>query len=352
MKDVASMGERLGRFLATREEGRTAIVERYAPMTGGYSRLMAKADIRWDDGTVETLVLRGDPPAGESMLDTDRDVEWEVLQGLTQLGTVPMPAARYYDATGEHLGTKCIVLDCTPGPSLQSALEAADDILVHRNALIDGLAAVHAVPIDDLASCLPRPASWDAYLDERIALWAQTEGMLAESNPIMRYVGAWIDAHRPPPMDLVLCHGDFQSPNALLHPEAGLQLIDWEYAHIGDPREDLGWYLVVSEATPPSMYSPDPGAFLARYRERTGSDEVHVNEATIGYFSMVAMVKIFAGIILGASAMARGTNASLLTTFNLNAIAIGHMNCLGACGALAEPLAALREMAQSLEVQR
>ena len=352
MKDVATMGERLSRFLATCEKGRAASVESYAPMTGGYSRLMAKADIRWEDGAIETLVLRGDPPPGEGMLETDRDVEWEVLQGLTRLGTVPMPAARYYDATGEHLGTKCIVLDCTPGPSLQSELERASDVIAHRDELIDSLAAVHAVPVDELPTCLTRPASWDAYLEERIALWAETERMLAESNPIMRYVGSWLAAHRPPPMDLVLCHGDFQAPNALLHPDAGLQLIDWEYAHIGDPREDLGWYVVVSAASPPSMYDPDPAAFLARYRERTGADEIHVNEATVGYFSMVAMVKVFAGIVLGASAMARGTNASLMTTFNLNAIAIGHLNCLDACDALAEPLAALREAAASLEVQR
>src|SRR5688500_2198512 len=133
MKDVATMGERLGHFLASCERGRGASVESYAPMTGGYSRVMAKADVRWDDGTVETLVLRGDPPAGEGMLETDRDVEWEVLQGLTRLGSVPMPAARYYDATGEQLGTKCIVLDCTPGPSLQSELEHTSDLVAHRD---------------------------------------------------------------------------------------------------------------------------------------------------------------------------------------------------------------------------
>lgn len=345
------MPDRLGRFLAARHNGRAAVVEQYTPLTGGYSRLMAKADVRWDDGTVETLVLRGDPPAGESMLHTDRDVEWEVLQGLTYLGAVPMPAARYYDPDGEHLGTKCIVLECSPGPSLHAALQGAGDPLAHRDPFIDSLAAVHAVPLDALPDCLPRPASWDAYLDERIGLWAEAEGALAEANPIMRYVGAWLAAHRPPPMDLVLCHGDYQTANAMLHPEAGVQLIDWEFAHIGDPREDLGWYVVVSASSPPSLYAPDPAAFLARYRERTGTDEIHVNEATVGYFSMVAMVKVFSGIVLGASAMARGANASLMTTYNLNAIAVGHLNCLDACSALAEPLAALREAALTLEPQ-
>jgi aminoglycoside phosphotransferase (APT) family kinase protein len=243
------------------------------------------------------------------------------------------------------------VLECSPGRSVQVALEHSADLLAHRDAFVDSLAAVHAVPLEELPPCLPRPASWDAYLEERIGLWAETEGALAEASPIMRYVGAWLASHRPPPMDLVLCHGDYQAPNALLQPDAAVQLIDWEFAHIGDPREDLGWYVVVSAASPPSLYSPDPGAFLTRYRRQTGADEIHVNEATVGYFSMVAMVKVFAGIVLGASAMARGLNASVLTTYNLNAIAIGHMNCLDACAALAEPLASLRDAARALELQ-
>lgn len=350
MKDVASMPGRLSGFLASRERGRKATVEHYAPMTGGYSRLMAKADIRWEDGTVETLVLRGDPPTGAAMLETDRDVEWQVLQDLTRLGGVPMPAARYYDGDGSHLGTKCIVLDCVHGPSLQALLADAPESH-HRDAFIDSLAAVHRVPVDLLPGCLTRPVSWDAYLDDRTAMWGRAESELAEANPIMRYVGSWLAAHRPPPMELVLCHGDYQAANAMVLPDGHVQLIDWEFAHVGDPREDLGWYVVVSAASPPSLYDPDPAGFLARYRQQTGADEIHVNEATVGYFSMVAMVKVFSGIVLGASAMARGDNASLLTTYNLNAIAVGHMNCLDACAALGEPLAALREAARALELQ-
>ena len=40
-----------------------------------------------------------------------------------------------------------------------------------------------------------------------------------------------------------------------------------------------------------------------------------------------------------------------MTTYSLNAIAVGHMNCLDACAGLAEPLAALREAALALEPQ-
>ena len=89
MKDVATMPGRLAAFLNRNESGRTAAVEHYEIMTGGYSRVMARASVRWNDGARETLVLRGDPAPGEAMLETDRDVEWDVLRAITKDRTVP-----------------------------------------------------------------------------------------------------------------------------------------------------------------------------------------------------------------------------------------------------------------------
>ena len=345
MKDTQLMASRLATFLGLSETGRTATVEHYELMTGGYSRVMAKADVRWDDGSAETIVLRGDPPPGEAMLETDRDTEWEVLQALTALGSVPMPAARYYDATAEYLGTKCIVLDCAAGPSLYSVIKELDDPIAYRDPFVDALATVHAVDIDRLPSSLARPADWETYIAGANSAWAATERELPESHPVMRYVGAWLDANRPPPMDLVLCHGDFQASNILIDPRDGFQVIDWEYAHVGDPREDLGWYVVYTQSSPPSLYAPDPEGFLARYRERTGADELHVNQATVGYFAVVSAAKVFGQILHAASAMYDGTAASTITAYNLNAAAIGHLNFLTACAGLAEPIAALRDAA-------
>jgi aminoglycoside phosphotransferase (APT) family kinase protein len=353
MKDVATMPGRLATFLSRHEEGRIATVPHYELMTGGYSRVMAKAHVRWNDGQDETLVLRGDPPPGEAMLETDRDVEWDVLQALTRLNTLSMPAARYYDACAEELGTKCIVLDWATGPSLNSLLREVDDPMEYRDRLVDTLASVHSVRVDCLPPRVERPADWAGYVEKSNALWAETERQLAESDPIMRYVRAWLDANRPPPMELALCHGDFQASNILVDPAGSFQVIDWEYAHIGDPREDLGWYVVYSQSSPPSLYEADPEGFLARYRERTGTDELHVNQATVGYFAVVSTIKVFGGILQAATAMAEGKGASLMTTYNLNAVAVGHMNFLSACSGLAEPLAALRQAiaATSLEVQ-
>jgi hypothetical protein len=55
---------------------------------------------------------------------------------------------------------------------------------------------------------------------------------------------AWLTAHQPDPVAEAVVHGDFRNGN-LIVAESGLAaVIDWELAHIGDPREDLGWLLV------------------------------------------------------------------------------------------------------------
>ena len=354
MHDLESMPARLEAFLASVDATRQATVESYALMTGGYSRVMAKAGVRWSDGTTQTLVLRGDPPPEKTMLVTDRDAEWAVLQSLSGVDSVPMPAALHYDQSGAHLGTKAIVLEFCAGPSLQSELNAlvADGapaegpaLLAHRDALVDTIAAVPQVDLAVLPASLARPSDWDTYMTEVNRSWSETERTLTESNPTMRYLGAWLDAHRPPPMALALQHGDMQPANILLDPDdRSHRVIDWEYAHIGDPREDLGWYVTYSSAAPPNLYAPDPEAFLARYRERTGASELEVNPATVGYFSVVSAVKVFGQIVQAASAMGEGRTGGVMTTYNINAATVGHMNFLNACGALAEPLDALRSV--------
>jgi aminoglycoside phosphotransferase (APT) family kinase protein len=206
MLDEAGMPARLEAFLSLSEPNRTATCRSYEIMTGGYSRSMAKAIVEWDDGSVESLVLRGDPPPEQALLDTDRDAEWALLDALSRAGELPMPAARYYDGSGAHLGTKCIVLDFCEGPSLHNILAEAGEgnLGGHPDRFVGALARVHTAPIDALPAAVERPTDWSSYMDSRNAAWAEAERSMADSNPLMRYVGAWLDAHRPPPLPLTL----------------------------------------------------------------------------------------------------------------------------------------------------
>ena len=101
MHEPEAMPDRLAAFLGRHDGGRSAAVLGYEAMTGGYSRLMARADVRWSDGTAESLVLRGDPPPGTGLMETDRGLEWALLSALCGSEAPPLPAARFYDPTGD-----------------------------------------------------------------------------------------------------------------------------------------------------------------------------------------------------------------------------------------------------------
>ncbi len=334
MHDVGAMPGRLARFLEARDGNRSATVVHYEAMVGGYSRSMARADVEWSDGTRESFVLRGDPPPGKALLESDRDVEHALLRALTTSDAIPMPALRHYDSTGEHLGTKCLVLDFVQGKSLQSILNerAAGDFGDHRLDLVDTMARVHSIDLDAVDLPIERPTDWSDYLGKLIDRFRQADHDYPESVPFLRYVGAWLDAHRPPPLPLRLVHSDFQPANIMVDSTGQHLMIDWELAHIGDPREDLGYYNVYSSASGPNMFVTDPEGFLARYREQTGFSEEAVNMSTMIYFSSLAAITVYAQVLGGAGALARGQNSGLMTTYNMNALTIGHTNFLAGCG--------------------
>ncbi|MGD9998488.1 MAG: phosphotransferase family protein [Ilumatobacteraceae bacterium] len=333
MHDTDAMPARVASFLSARDGARSATVVRYEAMIGGYSRLMARADVEWSDGAIESIVLRGDPPPGKAMIDTDRDLEHALLHALAATGSIGMPAVRHYDASGDHLGTKCIVLDHVDGRSLQVVLNDApdDDHVAHMHHLVDTLATIHSIDPARVSLPLDHPDDWGSYLGSLIDRFRQADATAAESVPFLRYVAAWLDAHRPPPLPLRLVHSDFQPSNIMVTRDGELLTIDWELAHIGDPREDLGYYNVYSSAVGPNLFLADPEAFLARYRERTGFGEEAVNMDTMAYFSSLAAITVYAQVLGGAAALARGTNSGLMTTYTLNALTVGHGNFMAGC---------------------
>ena len=132
---------------------------------------------------------------------------------------------------------------------------------------------------------MPHPASWEARIDDLIQSWRDAEAASVNSDPTWRYIAAWLAANKPPPLPLRLTHGDPQAPNVMVDHDGNYLVVDWEFAAIGDPREDLGWYNIYSTAAGPNLYEADPEAFLAAYREVTGFGEAEVNQLTVGYFT-------------------------------------------------------------------
>jgi hypothetical protein len=119
-------------------------------------------------------------------------------------------------------------------------------------------------------------------------------------------------------------HGDFQIANVLVRPDGSFLLVDWELAHIGDPREDIGWCALASVTQPPDLINPDADAFYGRYRELTGFSEEQVNPATTDYFLLLASSTVFVSVIEQLARLTRGEEAGMTVTYMSNAVAGMH----------------------------
>jgi aminoglycoside phosphotransferase (APT) family kinase protein len=67
---------------------------------------------------------------------------------------------------------------------------------------------------------------------------------LGEPHPAIEYGLWWLRSQRPEPLPAVVNHGDFRIGNVVVANGRLVALLDWEFAHVSDPREDLAWPLV------------------------------------------------------------------------------------------------------------
>jgi aminoglycoside phosphotransferase (APT) family kinase protein len=328
--DETPMPQRLERFLAEVEPELAATVVSYRPISGGYSRVTALVDISTADGGAQKLVLRSDPRGDKGVFTSDRDREWPLLQAMWEVDTIEIPRPRWYDGTGERLGTKTIVMDHVEGSALQSTLGQGANVATARTVFLEVAAALVRTPIDALPADIERPTDWDSYIDSAIDIYARAESELSDSSPIIRYVAAWLRANKPPPVPLSIVHGDFQPGNILVADGRPPVVIDWEFTRIGDPREDIGYYS--GNPLPHSLYTIDPEAFLAQYRELTGFTEEQVNPEVMEYFFILGMAELFVQMMQGADAVSRGQAKGIMSPFLVNSMCYFHEKYLDICG--------------------
>jgi aminoglycoside phosphotransferase (APT) family kinase protein len=332
MQDPAVMPEKIVALLEA--NGASDItVSGYEPMTGGYSRLMARFEASFSiDGNQESgsYVLRGDPPEGQAIIETNRSQEFAVIQAVSPY--LNTPAARFLDADGAIIGTPALIIDFTEAESTLPWIERnGASTLPLKLAELSG--AMHTIPVEKLPEILARPASGDPLTDQ-ILMWKQTATNHVEHLPIFRYVATWLDKNRPPPVPVSLVHHDFSTANMMVDENDDLVVIDFELATVGDPREDLGYFKAYAQAAPPDLIDENPEIFLSRYREVTGFTEEQINPIVMTYFLVLGVIGVVSQISNSGSAMARGETSSTGIAFNLDNLLFGQAAWMSATEAL------------------
>lgn len=91
--------------------------------------------------------------------------------------------------------------------------------------------------------------------------WSRTmRAVPAELRPGAEELLAALAARIPRAVPPVLTHGDFRLGNVLCRDERPAAVVDWEIWSIGDPRIDLGWFLLFTDHRNfPRLGRPVPG---------------------------------------------------------------------------------------------
>jgi aminoglycoside phosphotransferase (APT) family kinase protein len=209
--------------------------------------------------------------------------EFRVLEAAYEAGVkVPRPVAYLGELggreafameriEGETIGRR-IVRDPPPGLPEQMAEE---------------LARIHAIePLD----FLPRGDVITRFYDELDSV--------GEPHPAIEYGLAWVRERLPQARETTFCHGDFRLGNFAVNEHGLVSVLDWEFAHVGDPVEDVAWPLVrawrfgADDRRLGGVGDVEP--YVAHYRELTGRD---VSTAELDVWEVLGNVKWATGCL-------------------------------------------------------
>ena len=189
--------------------------------------------------------------------------EFRVLEVMHEAGVrVPRPLAYYPDlggreafamerVRGETIGRR-IVRDPPPGLPEQMAEE---------------LARIHAVP----AERLPFLGRADPVANMRAEL-----DSVGEPHPAIELGLRWVDERLRRDREPVVTHGDWRIGNLVVSGRGLEYVLDWEFARLSDPADDVSWPLVrawrfgADERRLGGVGEVEP--YLERYNELTGRD--------------------------------------------------------------------------------
>jgi aminoglycoside phosphotransferase (APT) family kinase protein len=295
------------RVALANETGSEIQISGLNPVAGGASQATWRFDLSVASGPWQGeyhLILRRS--LGGKIIATALDLaaEFTVLRAAFASG---VPSPRPYWFFPELLGRPALLMDRLEGETIGRRIVKERELAQARTRLPKqmglALAAIHAVDLDayHLRATLPAPGQTPA--QARIAQFEADLDRIDEPHPALELSIRWLRRHEPPPPDrLVLVHGDFRIGNIVVNREGLVGILDWEFAHLGDPAEDFGWPLVrswrfgVDHLRLGGVGSPE--VFLAAYEQASGQ---RVEPARVFYWEVMGNV----GWAIGALNQAR-----------------------------------------------
>lgn len=297
-------------YLLARFPGVYTRVAAFRKLVGGFQKETVLVDAERADGGVDEMVIRAEKH--------DRFVrftasaipdEYAIVRMLWDKG-VRVAEPLWLEADEALLGRRFMVSRRAAGANTGSAYGDSGrfpDALVR--SFTGALAAIHAVPIDHAvrATALGRWADHATLAENtraEIAAWRHQIWLdRAPPSPCFTRLFDWLEANVPDEEARpCVLHNDYGPHNILVADDVVTAVLDWEVPRIGDPAEDLSFFLQCAGA------AIDRDAALAAYEEQSGN---RISAFRLAYFDVLSVAKVLVST-LSATTMYQSTEPALI----------------------------------------
>ena len=239
--------------------------------SGGNRRQSWAVDVRTADGNIHEYFLRHDPRAvvvGVEPHTIDREAE--VYRAIAP---IPVLAPRLI---ADNKALRAILTERAHG--IAEFRHSTDSDAKHAvtTAFMTNLAALHSYDARQIDLDGGGNGRIIDHVKRDVAIWRTMYEEVGKPDPLLDLAFGWLDANMPnPDGPVVLVHGDAGPGNFLFDHDKLTALIDWEFAHLGDPLEDIAWFSMrcVMEPVPDyfgalEIYERAAGTVIDRMRLR------------------------------------------------------------------------------------
>jgi len=259
-------------------QGRLAglLVEGLHPLSGGASSLSYAATATIE-GAARPVVVKVAPAGLAPVRNRDVLRQARLLRALAATA-VPVPEVLWEDPGAPPEIPPLFVMSYVEGTSLEPLFDIdgddpSDVVAVRMHDAARVLATLHGSDPDGIGLGGEQRTTTSDEIDRWTRALETVDSALA---PDWQEVAATLRATQPAPLPPAVLHGDFRLGNMLADGDAIAAVIDWEIWSLGDPRVDLGWFLVNADPdtyrrkTPYAGLLPTPAELVRTYEQHAG----------------------------------------------------------------------------------
>ena len=271
--DQEATRKKLAAWFARRIEaeggGEVAISSLQVPETAGMSNITLLFELRWrdaDGAQRQRRCVARLQPVGQRVVfpDYDMSIQYRLMDGLK--GRVPVPLLLGLEEDAAVIGQPFYVMEHVDGlvppdiPPMHMAGWVRDDTTpAEREHMwwiaLEAMAKVHAVSWrEDGFGFLFARSPGETAQQQLFSYWEHYMRWAPEDVPVPEYERAfeWFVANNPPDDEehTGLCWGDARLGNTMYTPDRRevAAVLDWEMSMIGDPVQDLSWWLFLDRS--------------------------------------------------------------------------------------------------------